>query len=224
MMAILRYAFLKSWRDRSLLALMIWPVLGAMAPWMAFTIAAANGEPRPSPMQVAEILQINIGASAMVLGSIFAFWTFRGEIANRSIGAFLFPTRPLTIIASLILFATAGGVASTALATTVGAALFKVLPSSYVASFALRMLAFSFTAAAIGAMAVTISSQPTMLIGAIWGTCAVFLIPAIIKDSVGKSQRLGQQGISVPEYFAMFAVAILCAMIATVLLRRRCAT
>jgi len=217
--AVLRYAFLKTSRDGSLVAFLVFPVLAAIGPWLGVTLGSRFGESGPGPKEMAEMSAMMGGTVAISLASMFAFWTFRGEIASRSIGAFLFASRPLTIVIALIIFGTVGGFAAMLVVDGSLAVLAGASPSTHLLSFVLNVLAFSLTAAAIGVLSVTISAQPTMLIGALWGTYVLFLIPPILRDKRNEGYIP-----SIPEYLVLFAVAFVCAGVATILLERRCAT
>ncbi|HZP92322.1 MAG TPA: hypothetical protein VFB20_05510 [Burkholderiales bacterium] len=220
MTAVLRYALLKSWRDRSLVAFMVWPVLSAVGPWTAMTLQRHVGARMgPSPDEVVQISGMIGAMTGISLASMFAFWTFRGEVATRAIGAFLFATRPLTVIASLIVFGTLGGLASTLIAEGTLGVLIGGIPPIHLGSVVLRVVVSSFTGAALGALAVTISSQPTMMIGALWATYGILTIPLIVK-----SESIERHVATLPEYVYFVAVAIMATGLAAFLLERRCAT
>ncbi len=115
------------------------------------------------------------------------------------------------------------GLASTLVAEGTLTMLVGASPSSHPALLALNVLVFSFTAAATGTLAVTISAQPTMLIGALWGTYAIFLFPAIMRAAEKNARVMGQVP-ALSEYVVYVAVAIVSAGLAAFLLERRCAT
>lgn len=219
MMAVLRYALLKSWRDRSLVAFMIWPMLAGVGPWIAMTLERHAGRNAPSPEDIAHISGMIGAMTGVSLASMFAFWTFRSEVATRAVGAFLFAARPLTVIASLILFGAAGGLASTLIVEGTLAVLAGTAPVIRLASGVLSIVVSSFMGAALGALAVTISAQPTMLIGGLWGTYAVLAAPLI-----AKGESIERHVTTLPEHLFYLTVAVVAAGLAAFLLERRCAT
>src|SRR5258706_5707647 len=111
MIAILRYAYLKSLRDSSLIAFILVPMFFPVAALSGVTIA--KGHPRYpmymdalfTPVQNATLCAQIAIAMCIFFTVIPAFWTLRPEIATRSVASFLFAARPLTVTLSLILFA-----------------------------------------------------------------------------------------------------------------------
>jgi len=162
-----------------------------------------------TPVQNAT-LAATIGMAISVLfASIAAFWTLRAEIATRSIGSLLFAARPLTIALALILFGATIGLAGWlgAVALT-GALTTAVMP--HLALVTLKVVVALIAASAAGALVVTISPQPGMIIGSYLG--CVVLIPLVAK-SKGWVQLL-----------VAVVVAIVCTLLTAFLLERRCAT
>ncbi len=218
-MAMIRYAYLKSLRDSSLIAFIIIPMLFPLAAMVGITLdlAIAKGHPvyplfmnvHFSPEQNATLAgQITTGI-CVLFTVITAFWTFRSEIATRSVGSFLFATRPLTLALALILFAAAIGLAG----WIGGMAMIGVLTTAippHIALMALKVAAGTLAASALGTLVVTISPNPGMIIGAY-----LVCIASVVWVEKSKSSS---------QLIAAVAVAIICAGFAAFLLERRCAT
>jgi hypothetical protein len=162
-----------------------------------------------TPLQNAELVTQISTAVAVLFASIASFWTLRNEIATQSINAFVFGARPVTIALALILYGAAtafvawfGGIGVTAMLTTAAPAHLPLL----VIRTAVGVLAGS----ALGALAVTVSTQPVMIISTYLGCMVLF--PVIQFWST--SRQLTTAGV--------FCVVV--AAIASLLLERRCAT
>jgi len=214
MIALLRYLYLKSARDSSLIAFLLVPMLVPVAALSGVTLKSHLQYPfymdaLYTPVQNATLAATIAMAISVLFASIAAFWTLRAEIATRSVGSFLFAARPLTVALALILFAATiglagwlGGVALTGALTT------AVMP--HLALITLKVVVALIAASAAGALVVTISPQPGMIIGSYLG--CVVLIPLVAK-SKGSVQLL-----------VAVVVAIVCTLLAAFLLERRCAT
>jgi len=215
MIALLRYLYLKSARDSSLFAFLFVPALMPVAALSGVTLK--HGLQYPfymdalyTPVQNATLAATIAMGTSVLFASIASFWTLRAEITTRSIGSFLLAARPLTIALALILFAAAIGLAGWvgAVALT-GALTTAVMP--HLALITLKVVVALIAASAAGALVVTISPQPGMIIGSYVG-CAV-LIPLLAKSTKGSVQLL-----------VAVVVAIVCTLLAAFLLERRCAT
>jgi len=212
--AILRYAFLKSVRDRSLPVFLAAPAVVSTTVLLGTTLAHRLTYPfyinwEWSPTQSAELSGTFATVFAIVFASMAAFWTFRPEISSRAIGSFVMGTRPISIAAALILFATIIGMGAWIADIGVIAVLTGAFPR-HLALLALFELILSFTAASVGALAVMISAQPAMIIWAFAGS-AVFM-PWLASDK------------KTPTAMAIaIVVSILCTGMSAFLLERRCA-
>jgi hypothetical protein len=213
--ALLRYAYLKSLRDSSMIAfvglLMMFPVaaLGGATLGKGHLHFPFYMDAQFSPVQNATLAGQMTTGLCVLFTVITAFWTFRPEIATRSIGSFLFAARPLTVTVALILFAAAIGLAG----WIGGMAMISVLTTAIppqLAMMALKVAVGTLAASAFGTLIVTISPNPGMIIGAYLG-CAVSIV------WVAKAKSSSQLIVAV-------AVAIVCATLAAFLLERRCAT
>ena len=219
MIAMLRYAYIKGLRDSSLIAFVIIPMLFPLAAMSGITLDLKLTKGHPiypmvmdvhfTPEQNAKMAGQFTSGICVLFAVITAFWTFRTEIATRSVGSFLFATRPLTLALALVLFAAAIGLAGWIGGMAVIGILTTALPP-HLAMLAVKVVAGTLAASAFGTLIVTISPNPGMIIGAYVG-CVFATI--WIENSKSSSQMI-----------AAIAVAIVCAALAAFLLERRCAT
>jgi hypothetical protein len=212
--AILRYAFLKSMRDGSLAAFLIMPIFMPAAALFGATIGKGMRYPlymnvEYSPVQNATLVAEIATAIFMMFSALPAFWTLRSEIASRAIGSFFFAARPATAIAALILFAAGIGVTGWLGAMLMIAGLTSAFPP-HLGIHMLQVVLSCLAASASGALVVTISSQPAMIVCSYLG--CLFLIPWLSKATSG--------GFAITTLI----LSAVCATLATFLLERRCAT
>jgi hypothetical protein len=212
--AILRYAFLKSRRDGSLAAFLIMPIFMPMAALCGATMAKGLRYPlfmnvEYTPVQNATLVADVATVVFIVFSALPAFWTLRSEIASRAIGSFLFGVRPLTAVLALILFAAAVGVTGWLGAVLMIGALTSAFPPD-LPMRALQVVLSCLAGSASGALVVTISSQPAMIVCSYLG-CLLF-IPWMSKAPMAS--------------FAITALVLSAVWIsiAAFLLERRCAT
>lgn len=216
MIAILRYAVLKSQRDRSLPIFAATPAVIALAILLGTTLADRRFtyplyiHQGWSPAQNAAITATITACVAVFLTSMTAFWTFRPEVATRSIGAFLMGTRAAAIAIALVIFAAAIGIVSWLGSVGVIVLLTSVFPANF-AAVLLLVVVFSILAAAIGALIVTINTQPSTLIWAYVGSMVI-----VIGLSNGKHLTAAM--------VSAVVLSILCMIGCAFLLERRCAT
>lgn len=215
MTALLRYLLLKSWRDSSLITFLIVPMLVPVAALAGVTLANGHLQypfymnVQYTPVQNATLVAAIAMATASLFASISAFWALRPEIANRSVGAFFFAARPLTVALTLILFGAALAWTAWIGALAIIGALTSALPANLLLA-TLRVAAGCLAASAAGALVVTISPQPAMIVASYFG--CVVLIPMLAK-SKGSVQLL-----------VALVVAMVCTALSAFLLERRCAT
>ena len=215
MIAILRYAFLKSRRDGSVYAFVLLPALFPVAALMGVTVAKQRWQyplamnPQFTPVQNATLCAQIALTICVVFTVIPAFWTLRPEIATRSVTSFLFAARPVTVAASVILFAFSLGLAGWIGAITLIRILTDALPPN-VAFMTLKAAAGCLAASALGAMLVTISSQPAMIVGAYMAS--VVVIPWMESSKSPASALI------------MTAFSVLFAALAGLILERKCAS
>lgn len=215
MIALLRYAYLKGLRDSSLFAFILIPMMFPVAALVGVTLGKGRllyplyMNAQFSPQQNATLAgQITTGI-CVLFTVITAFWTFRSEIATRSVGSFLLAARPLKLSLALILFAAAIGLAG----WIGGMAMIGVLTTAmppHLALLALKVAAGTLAASALGTLVVTISPNPGMILGA-YLVCIISIV--WVEKSTSLSQLIGA-----------VAIAIVCAALAAFLLERRCAT
>jgi hypothetical protein len=212
MIAVLHYALLKSIRDRSLAIFTLGPALVIAASLLGATLA--KGELRYplfmaqhlSPTQNAGTATIVVTIFAVSFAGFCAFWTFRSEVATKSIGSFVMARRPLSVASALVLYATAIAGGAWIIAVVVIAALTAAVPMA-IAPFAAAVALVALASAAIGALLVTISPQPAMVIWAFIGCMP--LVPFLITMA---RQRV---------MLIALLVAILCTATSAFLLERR---
>jgi hypothetical protein len=215
MMALLRFAFLKSMRDHSLPAFVSIVVLVPFAALAGATLGKGHWHypfylnAQYTPLQNANLAGAIVLVIAVFFSAIPAFWTFRPEIETRSIGSLLLAARPLTVALALILFAASIGLMGWIGAMAVIGALTGALPS-HLALMTLKLATGVLAASSIGALVVTVSPQPFMIVCSY--LACLFLVP-FVASSKGWLQIL-----------AALVAAILCTALTTFLLERRCAT
>ena len=216
MMAILRYAVLKSVRDRSLPIFAGTPSAMALAILLG-TTAAGHHLVYPlyiyhdwPPAQNAAVASAITAAVAVFLTSMTAFWTFRPEVATRAIGAFLMGTRAAAVARALVIFAAVIGIASWLASVGVIVLLTSVFPSNF-AAVLLAVVIFSILAAAIGALIVTINTQPSMMI---WAYLGSMVFVAWLSNGRHVTGTM----------VSAVVLSIVCTIGCAFLLERRCAT
>ncbi len=215
MRALLRYATLKSLRDGTLAAFLSAPMIVPVAALSGVTFDGFHLRfpmflnPHYTPAQNAATAAGIAGAVCALFAAIPAFWTFRSEIRSRSIGLFAFAARPVVIMLSLVLFAAAIGFAGWISAIVLITALTTTLPPN-IGLITVKMLTATIASSSVGAMVVTISAEPAMIVCSYLG-CLV-LIPWMEKAK-------GPIQLTLP-----LIVAAVCFSIATILLERRCAS
>jgi hypothetical protein len=213
--AMLHYAWLKSRRDSSLFAFILIPALFPLAALGGATLAKGHWHypfflnPQYTPVQNATLCAQIAVALSVLFTVIPAFWTLRPEIATRSVTSFFFAARPMTVAASVIVFAFALSFTGWIGAIAMIRILTGTLPP-HVAFMTLKVAVGCLATSALGTLLVTISSQPALLVGA-YMVCAL-LIPWI----EGSKSSLHVMG--------GVAAAIVCTALAGFILERRCAT
>jgi hypothetical protein len=186
MIAVLHYAFLKSTRDRSLAVFALGPALVIAASLLGATVAQGLRYPlylggQMSAAQNAEMAALILTFFAMTFGSVAAFWVFRPEVATKTIGSFLMARRPLTVSVAQVTFAAAIAFSAWIAGIVTIAVLTSALPPA-IGWFAAGVAVASIAAASIGALVVTISPQPAMMIWAFFACQA--LLPLLVNPAV----------------------------------------
>ena len=192
MRSLLRYAFLKSARDKSLWAFLAVPTVFIGAPIIGIAVEAASRGQRAHPaslsqtsldqseiayaLAVAVITCANVGAAA--------FWAFRSDLANRSL-AFMLLALPRTIAApaAAALFAWLVGAASFVPAMLTVTAAVGQLSSTWI-SAALVFAIAGTAAAGIGvAMAPRSPTAGTVMLVAFLGLGAGIAVANSLQGS-----------------------------------------
>lgn len=215
MNALLHYNFLKGWRDRSIVAFLALPSLipiaalvgGSLTKRLPLRYPLAM-EPRFTAVQNAAL----IGEIASILCALFtvlpSFWTLRTEIASRSVSSFTMAARPLMVVAMLVGYAALIGYSAWLISMTFVGVLTTALPP-HLALLGLKVGIAALLASSVGALAVTISPQPAMMIGAF--NSAFVIVPLFAKSA------------TTTYLIAALLAALISIAIAAVLLERRCA-
>jgi len=210
MIALLRYAFLKGMRDRSLPIFFLLEPAQVAAMLIGYSVMNRHLHyPLIMPGDVGDVVGFSVLFPSFV-ATLSAFWTFRSEVATRAIGSFVVASRPSTVVVALVVFAAATAIGGLIGAITTAAVLTAALPAN-LASLAPLGVISSLVGASLGALYVTISPQPAMLV---WAFIAVIpLAPWIFHPP------------STPRLLMIAAlVSIVCIGVSAFLLRRRCAT
>lgn len=215
MTALLRYAFLKTSRDGSFVAFALVPVLMPIAALVGGTVAQSHGLHYPflmgrgeTPLQSATEIANMTTALASFFAVLPAFWTFRSEIASRSIGSLALATRPATIVLALITLTTAIMTVAWLISMIAILALTTAWPP-HAGMLSLKLIVVCLSASATGAAAVAISPEPAMVI-------AVYLASTVSTVWFEKAK-------SAPMLIAPLALSAILAASATFALERRCA-
>lgn len=218
MIALLRYAILKGMRDRLLPILLLGsPILAAAA---LISLALSEGQLH-YPLSVRlDSLGDPARLFALTFASLTAFWAFRSEVATRAINSFVMASRPVHIVVALILYGTVTGIAVWLGAIVTAAALTTELPVN-LTWFAIETVIASLFGASIGALAVTISPQPTMLV---WAICATLGLPVVLLFDAQRGELVFEVTTRARYLTSELVVSILCLGIGTFLLERRCAS
>lgn len=215
MIGLLHYALLKSLRDRSLAAFLGAPALVVTASLLGGSLLRGqlrypltmSADLRPA--QNTDLMAMIVTLIAISFTGMSAFWTFRNEVATKTIGSFMMARRPLSVALALVVFAAATGIAGWVAGMAAAGALTLALPAN-LASFALAFAIASLAAASLGALLVTISAQPATMAWAFLGS--VPMLPGLLNASIR------------PQLLVIAPlVAMVCTGACAFLLERRCA-
>lgn len=210
MIALLHYAWLKGWRDRSIPVFALIPTVQFTFMVIGFSVATGHvSYPFTSPDWTGDFPGVAILIPS-VIGSLSAFWTFRAEVATRAVDSFVVASRPAAVTAALTVVGTVTAVSAwiAGLATIV--LLTADLPAGFV-SLLINGALGALAGASLGALYVAILPQPTMLI---WAFVAGTPVAPLIFNPATRRYL-------VPVALAVTLVAMTSS---TFLLRRRCAS
>jgi hypothetical protein len=208
MKALLRYAFLKSWRDRSLIAFTLFTGTSLLSGRLAVALAEVirGVEIGFAPNEALVGMSV---AGSTAMASLSGFWVLRLEIRDRSVGSMLLATRPLLIAVSVMIYSALIGLVSFLI--TVPALGLRVPPEVETFGNLLLIAVCSFVvAAALGFTMAVISPEPPMAIPT-WIGSALIVVSSF--HLAGATLVFGA---------ALAAGAILIST-TTLLLERRCA-
>jgi hypothetical protein len=219
MMALLRYAFLKSAREKFLVALLISPAVMLLAPLLgvaALALLQGHGtwplsiDPRWPPFATSRLMaSVGVMLSAISAGA-GGFWIFRRERANHSLGSFALAIQTRAIALAATIYGSFAGIVSFLLVVACATALTSCVPPNVWITFAMS-IASSLFASALGTALVALSSEASMLMPLYAGSVLVSLLLLNAKNHL--------------FFVAMAAAgAVLLTAGASILMRRRCAT
>ena len=216
MIALLRYAIVKSWRDRTLAASLLAPAVMIFAPLMTIgLLGMATGNtgfpfvyaPR-NPYGTAATF---ISGAAVIISTlsagVSAFLIFRVEVATRSIGLFFLSGHTRAVSAAATIYGTFAGIVSYALAMLVAIGLTFELPNHLGRDVAVLVVA-SCAASAAAALMVALSADTTMLV-------PVYAAGATLSIALLQMHQIKLLAITL-------AAALAVATIAPIVLRRTC--
>lgn len=217
MKALLRYAFLKSARDHSLVTLGIAPSIMVTAPMLGIAvlqILRGHGtyplsiDMRTTPQETALTMTTIAAVMSVLVAGIAGFWLFRLEIGDRSIGTIVMAARARTISLVTTLYSAMIGTGAFLLALVFVALITAHLPAPTL-KLLVAVICATTAAGAAGAFVVTVSAETAMLLPAIAAAVVIvfFAVPAPAAGAVAGS-------LVVSSAFVLAAAA---------LLERRCA-
>jgi hypothetical protein len=214
--ALLHYAILKSIRDRSLPAFLFASPLAITAALAGVTLRTAGLHyplqiaVRNTPLQNATESAFGVTLAVISFAAITAFWTFRHDVATKAVGSLIMTRRPIVIASTQVLFAALVGITSWICSMSVIAALTAAIPAGFGHHAAMAAI-MMFVAASIGALAVTISTEPPAVVGAL--AAGVLCSPILLRNKTDMRMVI-----------IAVVVAIACTVTCAVLLERRCAS
>ena len=217
MRALLRYAFLKSSRDQSLLALTIAPAVMLTAPVLGIAVAQmlrgvgrypVSVDMRTTPQATAGGMMGVAAVASIVIAAIAGFWLFRIEIGNHSIATMVMATRARAISAVATLHAAVIGSGGFLLSLAITALFTAHVPAS-APRMLLLMVCATVAAGASGILMATISAETPMLVPAI----AASVMIAFFVLQAGAPRVIAGSAIT----------SVLFVLTAAVLMERRCA-
>lgn len=180
MIALLRYAILKSAREKFLFALLLAPSVILLSPLLAISaVSLAKGQaayPMSFDARISPAAAARMGGEiAMAMASLAAgaggFWIFRREMANRSVSFFLLAARPQAVAFAATIYGFLAGMTASLIVMSGLAALTLHWPASGRA-FLIAMVS-SLATSAMGTLLVTISSEESMLLPVFGGSCVI---------------------------------------------------
>jgi hypothetical protein len=216
MIAVLHYAILKSVRDRSLAIFLFGPAIVITASLLGVSLRDGSLHyplhmtAEWSPAKSAEVAGIMTTVIAVIFASVASFWTFRSEVATKSIGSFVMARRPISVALALVVFAAVTGFGGWVGGMAAVGALTAAFPAK-LASLALAIAIVLLAAASLGALMVTISTEPPSIIGVY---CAVMLLLPWLTKAEYRS----------PLLIVALVLSMLCTVVCAFLLERRCAS
>ena len=216
MRALLRYSLLKTMHDRS-----IWGFV-AIPSFMACSILIGGSlshgfadfhypfglERGWSPERNAHEAMTIVTLFCVLLATSLAFMALRNELATQSIASIALAVRPTTIAMSLVVFACLATIAAWILGFITVAILTAGLPAG-AGLLAIKVVVGALVTASLGALAVTITPEPPMIIGA-------YVVTLVFMPGFERAKLA-------PVLLVPVAIALVATGISAFLMERRCA-
>lgn len=216
MIALLRYALLKGFREKSLIPILFGQSVMIGASLLGTgTIATLKGHsryavalyPGSAAQQATEIAYVAAALAALTAG-VAAFTLFRAEIENHSIGFFVLAARPMTIAAATTLCGALIGVGSFA-ATIVVASLLTANITAQLGTIGALTIVLCLFGGALAVFLGTLSADFGMLLP--FGAVSVAASVALLNARTATMSAAG------------LAIAVILMAASAPLLERRCA-
>ena len=192
MSAILRYLFVKSWRDRSLIAFSVFTAGSILIPRVAIALVEAfRGRHIVEEGWVRDLVPVSAAAS-MIMATMAAFWVLRQEIGDRSIASIVLAARASVIAVAVTIYATLVGLASLLFALPIVGIHMPRELGSFGGFLGIAVCTFVI-AGSLGLAMATISPEPPMLVPA-------FALAALLVGTafnVGKASTVAVGGVLV---------------------------
>jgi hypothetical protein len=214
--ALLRYSLLKTRRDGSIWVFTAVPAMVACSVLIGGSLSHGLAEFHyPFVMErgwsaarnAREVMVVETLMCAM-LAAVLSFSVLRGEIATRSISSLALAVRPGLIAATLVIFAACAAIVAWVVGLILVMVLTAAVPSG-IGTLAVKVAIGALATASAGALCVTISPEPPMIIGAFVSTFV--FVPGFERRAI------------TPVLLVPVAAAVIATVIAAFVLERRCA-
>lgn len=217
MIALLRYAILKTWREQLAIGLLLAPVVMLALPLLAMALNnlrlgqpayPLSFDPRLGPGGTAAMIGEVVLLICGMVGGVASFRVFAREIAAKGLGFFYLALPPRTVATAAAVYGVLIGMGSWLVAMSVVSVLTASFPAEAGRQFLIALIS-SAVCSTLGSVMVRISTDATMLV-------PVYVAGAALGMTLLES--------GTPIAFALSIAAVLLMMvIAQILWRRRCA-
>lgn len=222
MIALLRYAFLKSARENFLAAIFAGPVIMLVAPVLGIavmlTVSGRGAYPLRLPGLSATSTSAGMTWAALMLATISAatggFWIFRREVVTRDIGVFVLAKPPRMIALAATTYGASVAISAYLISVAFTGIMTGGLPPVIGTQVGLAILSCVATSA-LGAALVTLSTDTTMMIPLYAMT--IWLTVLLVESDILLESRM-------VFLLTTLVTTALLVEASAFLLRRRCAT